>query len=276
MTHRLSGSGDSRSSPSNASDISAEEETSRDNKTVAAPVSAKKSTTPPPRNARPGSGASQVAAGAPQQQQQGLSAWETYRQSRLSTLAKWIYILLVSLFFVALYCGDFSPQHRSKEVLRLLPQKMSSFVGNYTQHMDILGLPRVDLTQIRNGLANKTPAKLPLLQPRTSPSLPRGTVLYAGDYLYNCLLDEKDKKAPCVPTFFQLKDDGMLVLARGTTPSKPSRTIWKSKAGKAKQGKYMAVYGKDGSLEVQLDGKKVWKARKFWQPRVLRPWPLTK
>jgi hypothetical protein len=42
------------------------------------------------------------------------------------------------------------------------------------------------------------------------------------------------------------------------------------------QGQYEAVYGEDGALEVrQGDGKRVWRKRKWLQPKVLRPWPLT-
>jgi hypothetical protein len=198
-----------------------------------------------------------------------------YKQSRLSVVAKWIYILLVSLFFVALYCGDFS-QQRSKQVLPRLTKKVAAFMGDYSKHMDLLGLPRIDLTRSWNGLADKASVNLSLLGPRHSKALPRGTVLYAGDYIYNCVKDGKDSKASCMPTFFQLRDDGQLILARGTTPSKPNKVLWKSKTGPSKHGKYVAMYGVDGSLEVRLGDKKVWRARKFFQPRVLRPWPLNK
>jgi hypothetical protein len=131
---------------------------------------------------------------------------------------------------------------------------------------------------------------VPLLTPRTSPALERGSSLYSGDYIYNCLSDPKSKgkdkdkdAASCSPTFLHLKDDGTLVLARGTTPSKPYRTLWQSKTPKpcggkcSCQGNYEAVYGTDGSLEVRRAcGKRVWRKRKFFQPRVLRPWPLAK
>lgn len=125
-----------------------------------------------------------------------------------------------------------------------------------------------------------------LLTPRQSPALERGAVLYAGDYIYNCL-PAKEKDAPCAPTFLHLKDDGTLVLARGTTPSKPYRAIWSSKTPKpckkcgtpgcVCQGQFQAVYDKNGFLEVKrADGKRVWGKRKFFQPSVLRPWPLAK
>jgi len=204
-----------------------------------------------------------------------LTMWQSYRQSRLSVLAKWIYILVVSLFFIALYCGDFS-QQRSKQVLPRLTKKVAAFMGDYSKHMDLLGLPRIDLTRSWNGLADKANVNLSLLGPRHSKALPRETFLYAGDYIYNCVKEGKDSKASCMPTFFQLRDDGQLVLARGTTPSKPNKVLWKSKTGPSKHGKYVATYGKDGSLEVRLGDKKVWRARKFFQPRVLRPWPLNK
>jgi len=204
-----------------------------------------------------------------------LTTWQLYRQSRLSVLAKWIYILVISLFFVALYCGDFS-QQRSKQVLPRLTKKVSAFMGDYSKHMDLLGLPRIDLTRSWNGLADKASVKLSLLGPRHSKALPRGTVLYAGDYIFKCVKDGKDSTASCMPTFFQLRDDGQLILARGTTPSKPTKILWKSKPGPSKHGKYVAMYGEDGSLEVRLGDKKIWRARKFFQPRVLRPWPLTK
>ena len=204
-----------------------------------------------------------------------LTTWQMYRQSRLSALAKWIYILVISFFFVALYCGDFSKQ-RSQQVLPRLTKNVAAFMGDYSKHMDLLGLPRIDLTRSWNGLADKASVNLSLLGPRHSNALPRGTVLYAGDYIFSCVKDGKDSKASCMPTFFQLRDNGQLILARGTTPSKPFKVLWKSKAGPSKHGNYVAVYGENGSLEVRLGEKRVWRARKFFQPRVLRPWPLTK
>lgn len=204
-----------------------------------------------------------------------LTTWQMYRQSRLSALAKWIYILAISLFFVAMYCGDFSKQ-RSQQVLPRLTNNVAAFMGDYSKHMDLLGMPRIDLTRTWNGLADKASVNLALLGPRHSKALPRGTILYAGDYIFSCVKGGKDSNTSCMPTFFHLRDDGQLILARGTTPSKPFKVLWKSKAGPNKHGKYVAAYGENGSLEVRLGERRVWRARKFFQPRVLRPWPLTK
>jgi hypothetical protein len=204
------------------------------------------------------------------------STWQTYRQSRLSTLAKWIYILMISLFLVALYCGDFSSQQRTHQVLPRITKKVALMLETYSQQLDALGLPRIDMTQVWNGLADKAPARFSVLQPLECPALARGTVMHAGDYIYACVEEGGNAGKECNPTFFHLKDDGSLLLARGTTPKRAIRTIWKSKAGPVKHGKYVATYGENGALEVYLGEKRIWRARKFFQPRVLRPWPLTK
>lgn len=75
---------------------------------------------------------------------------------------------------------------------------------------------------------------MPILTPMQSPALERGAVLYAGDYIYSCVKAPKqgDKEGECQPTFLHLKDDGTLVLAHGTSPSKPYREIWASKTPK--------------------------------------------
>lgn len=114
-------------------------------------------------------------------------------------------------------------------------------------------------------------------------------MLYSGDYIYSCL-PVKGEMA-CAPTFFHLKDDGTLVLARGSTPSKPHTALWSSKTPQPKackkcgptcackqKHKYRAVFTEKGALEVWRvggDGKRVYKKR-FFMPRVLRPWPLGK
>lgn len=113
------------------------------------------------------------------------------------------------------------------------------------------------------------------MEPRNAPALKRGATMYAGDYLYHCLPQPKRPDAPCEPTFFQLKEDGSLVLARGSSPNHEGKKLWSSKAGNVKDGKYEATYNNDGSLVVRLDGKKVWKQGKFWQSAALRPWPLS-
>lgn len=135
-----------------------------------------------------------------------------------------------------------------------------------------------------------------LLTPRASPALERGAVLYAGDFIYSCRPAPANTKkkgeaaaSPCNPTFFHLRDDGTLVLARGTTPSKPHKPLWTSQTPKpckkcgakacACRGRYRAVFNRDGNLEVkQGNGKTVWKRgfKGFFLPKVLRPWPLAK
>ena len=61
------------------------------------------------------------------------------------------------------------------------------------------------------------------------------------------------------------------------TPSHHTAMQGCSKPCACQLGQYEAVYGQDGALEVrQGDGKRVWRKRKWLQPKVLRPWPLAK
>lgn len=84
------------------------------------------------------------------------------------------------------------------------------------------------------------------MTPMQSPALKRGAVLYAGDYIYSCVAPQKNNKKQdskeCQPTFLHLKDDGTLVLAHGSTPSKPYREIWASKTPKPCKNKVGVVW----------------------------------
>ncbi len=124
------------------------------------------------------------------------------------------------------------------------------------------------------------PTKHTTNQPTTQPTQP----------------NKEGGESACSPTFFHLKDDGTLLLARGSSPSKPYATLWASKTPQQKKPsckkcggaacacqrgqkqRYEAVYTEKGWLEVRRegDGQAVWKKRPFFQPKALRPWPLTK
>jgi hypothetical protein len=101
--------------------------------------------------------------------------------------------------------------------------------------------------------------------PVEHPALARGSVLRAGDFIYQCLPNKKDPNSPCAPTVFALQvvapagsllskclfgdmqsvlqqDDGLLVLARGTSPTNTTEVLWSSKRGPVDIGDYEAVY----------------------------------